>query len=318
LREVGIESVDQLAAADPDHLENTVDVSSGVIDGWIEQAQQRGAKADRPPIAETQNGKRIRRLIDRFTSRATVPVAAVGVRAVETARARAHALRARAATAQTWLREAGLPAVVSSAHHTGAMIHRGMARGSAQVRLRFRRIDVRVAERLRTTNGDLRSIDGIGPAYDERLRGAAITTVAQLATADPERLAREIEVSPKRVRRWTTQAVRERSVVHQLRQRLLIQTVRTRAIVTNARTANPVSLPDVLGTRAWEAVETTGEIDATRLSTVGIKSVQQLAAADPGRIAGAVDCDVDRATIWVETAQRYQEYGINSPPERFS
>jgi len=193
-----------------------------------------------------------------------------------------------------------------------------MARGSAQVRLRFRRIDVRVAERLRTTDGDLRSIDGIGPAYDERLRGAAITTVAQLATADPERLAREIEVSPKRVCRWTTQAVRERSVVHQLRQRLLIQTVRTRAIVTNARTANPVSLPDVLGTRAWEAVETTGEIDATRLSAVGIESVQQLAAADPGRIARAVDCDVDRATIWVETAQRYQKYGINAPVERFS
>jgi len=98
----------------------------------------------------------------------------------------------------------------------------------------------------------------------------------------------------------------------------LIQTVRTRAIATDVRTANPVSLPDVLGTRAWEAVETTGEIDATRLSAVGIASVQQLAAADPGRIAGAVGCDVDRATIWVETAQRYQECVINEPPERFS
>jgi nucleotidyltransferase/DNA polymerase involved in DNA repair len=171
---------------------------------------------------------------------------------------------------------------------------------------------------LGTTDGDLRSIDGIGPAYDERLRGAAITTVAQLATADPERLAAEIDVSPKRVRRWTTQAVRERSVVRQLRRRLLIQAVRTRAAVTDVRTANPVSLTGVPDTRAWAVVGTTEELDAGCLSAMGVRSVQQLAAADPVRLAGAVDRDVEAVTGWVHAAQTYQEYVIHAPPERFS
>jgi hypothetical protein len=171
---------------------------------------------------------------------------------------------------------------------------------------------------LGTTDGDLRSIEGIGSAYHERLSEAEVTTVAQLATADPERLAEEIDVSPKRVHRWTTQAVRDRSVVHQLRQRLLIQTVRTRAVVTNARTANPVSLTGVLDTRAWAVVDTTEELDAGCLSAMGVGSVQQLAAADPVRLAGAVDRDVEAVTGWVHAAQTYQEYVIHAPPERFS
>jgi predicted flap endonuclease-1-like 5' DNA nuclease len=318
LDEVGIESVDQLAAADPDHLENAVEVSSSVIDGWIEQAQQRGAKADRPPIAETQNGTRIRRWVDRSTNRATVPVAAVVARVGGAVEPRAHALRARGATAEAWLREDGLPAVVSSARHTTAVIRRSAARSSAQVWLCFRRITAWAAERLGTTDGDLRSIDGIGSAYDERLRRAEVTTVAQLATADPERLAGEIDVSPKRVRRWVTRAVRDRSVRHQLRRRLLIETVRTEAAVTHARTTNSVSLPDVLDTRAWTVIETTEEIDAGRLSAVGMTSVQQLAAADPSRLAGAVDRDVEVVAGWIDAAQTYQAYVINAPPERFS
>ena len=318
LREVGIESVDQLAAADPDHLENTVEVSSEVIDGWIEQAQQRGAKTDRPPIAETQNGKRVRRWVDRLTDRATVPVAAVVARVGGAAEPRAHALRARRATAETWLREDGLPAVISPARHTTAVIRRSAAQGSAQVRLRFRRITVRAAERFGTTGGDLQSIDGIGSAYHERLSEAEITTVTQLATADPERLAGEIEVSPKRVHRWTTQAVRDRSVVHQLRRRLLIQAVRMGSAVTDVRTANSVSLPDVLDTRAWAVVETTEEIDAGCLSAVGVGSVQQLAAANPVRLAGAVNRDVEVVAGWVDAAQTYEKYVIYAPPERFS
>ena len=94
--------------------------------------------------------------------------------------------------------------------------------------------------------------------------------------------------------------------------------MRTEAAVTHARTTNSVSLPDVLDTRAWTVIETTEEIDAGRLSAVGMTSVQQLAAADPSRLAGAVDRDVEVVAGWIDAAQTYQAYVINAPPERFS
>lgn len=49
-------------------------------------------------------------------------------------------------------------------------------------------------------------ISGIGPAYAERLEGAGITSVAELAAADPESVAAETDLSAKRVRRWVEQA----------------------------------------------------------------------------------------------------------------
>jgi len=81
---------------------------------------------------------------------------------------------------------------------------------------------------------------------------------------------------------------------------------------------NPVSLPDVLDTRAWAVVETTEEIDAGCLSAVGIGSVQQLAAANPVRLAGAVDRDVEVVADWVDAAHTYEKYVVHAPPERFS
>jgi len=51
---------------------------------------------------------------------------------------------------------------------------------------------------------------------------------------------------------------------------------------------------------------------------VGIGSVQQLAAANPVRLAGAVDRDIEVVAGWVDAAQTYEKYVIYAPPERFS
>jgi nucleotidyltransferase/DNA polymerase involved in DNA repair len=192
------------------------------------------------------------------------------------------------------------------------------SRRATQAQSFVRRLTVQTAKQLDTTGSELQSIDGIGPAYCERLAEMRITTVKQLAASDPERLGAAIDVSPARVREWVIQADQEQSVVSHLRRRIRVEIVRTEATVTGVRTANPVSLAAVGDTRAWAVLDTGEAVAVARLSAVGIESVQQLAAADPGRIAGAVGCDVDRATTWVETAQRYREYVIHAPPERFS
>lgn len=53
---------------------------------------------------------------------------------------------------------------------------------------------------------DLRSIDGIGSSYADRLREAGIRSVPDLATADPDELADEIDVSTKLTADWVDQA----------------------------------------------------------------------------------------------------------------
>ena len=53
---------------------------------------------------------------------------------------------------------------------------------------------------------DLRSIEGIGSSYAERLDEAGIVGVTQLATADPDDLADAIDVSPKLTADWVEQA----------------------------------------------------------------------------------------------------------------
>jgi|GEM_PF-1541821 len=50
------------------------------------------------------------------------------------------------------------------------------------------------------------SLKGIGPSYSETLDEAGIETVADLAAADPETLADEIDISESRVERWTERA----------------------------------------------------------------------------------------------------------------
>jgi polyhydroxyalkanoate synthase len=61
------------------------------------------------------------------------------------------------------------------------------------------------AERSRDER-DLQRIAGVGPAYEERLRGAGIETLADLGGADPDALADEIDVSAERVRDWVDRA----------------------------------------------------------------------------------------------------------------
>ncbi|WP_343161211.1 helix-hairpin-helix domain-containing protein [Halogeometricum sp. CBA1124] len=46
----------------------------------------------------------------------------------------------------------------------------------------------------------------MGPAYAERLADAGVETVVDLADADAESLAEEIDVSEKRVQRWIDRA----------------------------------------------------------------------------------------------------------------
>jgi polyhydroxyalkanoate synthase len=51
-------------------------------------------------------------------------------------------------------------------------------------------------------SSDVRSIDGVGPAYADRLAAAGITGVDDLADADPPTLAAETGIGETRVRRW--------------------------------------------------------------------------------------------------------------------
>lgn len=49
-------------------------------------------------------------------------------------------------------------------------------------------------------------IDGIGPAYSDRLHSVGIETVADLAAADPQAIAADTDLSPARVERWIDRA----------------------------------------------------------------------------------------------------------------
>ncbi|SEW05394.1 DUF4332 domain-containing protein [Halobacterium jilantaiense] len=53
---------------------------------------------------------------------------------------------------------------------------------------------------------DLTEIKGVGPAYADRLHDAGVTTFAALADADPDELAADTDLSPKRVGRWIDRA----------------------------------------------------------------------------------------------------------------
>ncbi len=53
---------------------------------------------------------------------------------------------------------------------------------------------------------DLESIDGIGPAYAERLREADVASVAALAEADPDAVADAVGVGSSRARSWVEAA----------------------------------------------------------------------------------------------------------------
>jgi polyhydroxyalkanoate synthase len=60
--------------------------------------------------------------------------------------------------------------------------------------------------RERSRPAALDDVDGIGPAYSERLEDAGVATVAELADADPDALADAIGVSPEQVADWVEQA----------------------------------------------------------------------------------------------------------------
>jgi polyhydroxyalkanoate synthase len=56
------------------------------------------------------------------------------------------------------------------------------------------------------TGADLEVLDGVGPAYADRLRAAGVEALPDLVAADPEELAAAVDVSADRVRRWIDQA----------------------------------------------------------------------------------------------------------------
>lgn len=48
----------------------------------------------------------------------------------------------------------------------------------------------------------LTDVEGIGPVYATRLASAGVNTVADLAAADPEQVAKAVEAPVGRVQRW--------------------------------------------------------------------------------------------------------------------
>lgn len=56
------------------------------------------------------------------------------------------------------------------------------------------------------SGGDLESLEGIGPAYAERLQEAGVRNVADLPGVDAGDLARETGIEEGRIRDWVEQA----------------------------------------------------------------------------------------------------------------
>jgi polyhydroxyalkanoate synthase len=83
----------------------------------------------------------------------------------------------------------------------------------------FRERSVTSTQRLTPTDGSdlpegtdqeqsLQRLDGIGPAYEERLHDAGISTVSQLAATDPGALAERMGISGSQTASWIEQAQR--------------------------------------------------------------------------------------------------------------
>jgi predicted flap endonuclease-1-like 5' DNA nuclease len=278
LREVGIESVDQLAAADPDHLENAVGVAPVVIERWIEQANRQGTKSDRPPITETVNARRVRQRADRLAERLTAARTAVVTRVAEPAR--------RAYTAG----------------------HQRASGQAERIRSALRSLAAQPTGWLGAADSGPESIDGIGPAYSERLGDAGVTTVDELARCDPERVAVSIGVSPKRVYRWTARAESAESVGQRLRRHVAVRIVSATAAIAEFRDPDPTPLEAVVTSQAWGSLDAPSEAGVRRLSAVGIDSVTQLAAADPERLAAATNVHPDRTARWIKSARIYRKH----------
>ncbi|ELY77863.1 hypothetical protein C486_14634 [Natrinema gari JCM 14663] len=62
------------------------------------------------------------------------------------------------------------------------------------------------AEPDETTQEPVDAIKGIGPAYADRLTGAGVDTVAELADADAAELAAQTDISEKRIQGWIDRA----------------------------------------------------------------------------------------------------------------
>jgi predicted flap endonuclease-1-like 5' DNA nuclease len=308
LRDVGIKSVDQLAAADPDHLANAVAVGPAVIDEWIEQADRRGTKSDRPPIAETMNGRRVRQRVGRVTERVATVRTVVVTRLAEPAERGVRSLRTRTTLARTWVRDDALPAVIASAQRARTAVRRRTSERAARVRSTVSQLTTPINDQLGTADSGLRSIDGIGPAYSERLSEAGLTTVDEVARSDPERVAVSIGVSPKRVYRWTAQARSAEWVGQRLRREVAIRLVKAEVSVVALRDPDPAPLDPAVTSRAWGSLDAPSEAAMRRLSAVGIESIGQLAAADPDRLAAATNFDTERTAIWIRAARIYQKH----------
>jgi len=52
----------------------------------------------------------------------------------------------------------------------------------------------------------VQDIKGIGPAYADRLADVGISTIAELAAADPDAVAEEADLAPGRVQQWVDRA----------------------------------------------------------------------------------------------------------------
>ncbi|RMB08359.1 PHA/PHB synthase family protein [Haloplanus aerogenes] len=125
---------------------------------------------------------------------------------------------------------------------------------------------------------ELRDIDGIGPTYAARLHDAGIGSVVALAAADSASVADAADATRTQSRRWIAAA---------------------RDLVDSAGGAGSVGTAPAL-----ETVDGIGSTYAERLRRAGIRSIADLADASVDAVAAAADVSVDRATDWIERAER--------------
>ncbi len=167
---------------------------------------------------------------------------------------------------------------------------------------------IQQAERMGTesTRSSLRQTENarhLRQQYD-RITGVTLTTVTNTGTRVVETLQTEIIAVSERS--GNTESAKSAS--QWLRRQLVSWVVIVEMSVIAMRDSDPVSVDTAVSSQAWRSSNAPSEADMTRLSTVGVESVAQLAAADSNRLAVVSGIDAERITQWIETARMYEMY----------
>ncbi|WP_276657234.1 helix-hairpin-helix domain-containing protein, partial [Haloquadratum walsbyi] len=296
LNEVGVDSVDQLASADPEQLASALEIDESAVAEWVNRAGHASGSTERPAFIETRNGKRIQARYEQIAeivqTGVSIPTISVGsVHSITDIGGR------QLARVTGWLQ-----GDVSSI----------LSRAFERIQSFSRRLLYRVSIWIYGPSGAVESIDGIGPEHSDRLVEEGITDVAVLSACSAERLSERINVSSSQTYRWITQATAETPDTRGLHQRLVAGVVRVESVFIAMKTKSSVQLESNRLREDHFSSQPLSEKEVNQLAVVGITTVSQLAAINPDRLGAGVGIDAKTAEEWVEMAQVYEMHLNNN------